>query len=89
MRMRLAVYVQRACGLRCAGSAARRLIEHAGLAGGLAGLRAARACCRCVGPLGTPQQAGWGRRRQAVSPHVERAAASRGPAATLINGSHL
>ena len=34
---------QRVCGLRCVGSAARRLIEHAGLAGGLAGLRAARA----------------------------------------------
>ena len=40
---------QRERGLRGAGSAARRLIEHAGLAGGLAGLSAARACCRGVG----------------------------------------
>ena len=72
-------------GLRAAGSAARRLIEHAGLASGPAGLRAARARCRRVGPLGTAQEAGRRRRRHAVGPHVERGIASPGPAGDQLN----
>ena len=65
---------QRERGLRGAGSAARRLIEHAGLAGGLAGLSAARACCRGVGPSSTVHWAGSGCGTRAVGAHVERAA---------------
>ena len=65
---------QRARGLRGAGTAARRLIEHAGLAGGLAGLNAARACCRGVGPSSTVHWAGSGCGTRAVGAHVERAA---------------
>ena len=65
---------QRERGLRGAGSAARRLIEHAGLAGGLAGLNAARACCRGVGPSSTVHWAGSGCGTRAVGAHVERAA---------------
>ena len=59
-------------------------LKHAGLAGagqpgsGLHERDAARA-----GPLGTAQEAGQGPRRQAVGPHVERAAAARGPRATI------
>ena len=74
---------QCARGLRAAGSGARRLIERAGLVGRPAGLSAARARCRRAGPLGTTQEAERGRRRQAVGPHVERAAAARGPRATI------
>ena len=70
-------------GLGAAGSAARRLIERAGLASGPAGIRAARARCRRVGPLGTAQEAGRGWRRHAVGPHVERGVACRGLAATI------
>jgi len=63
---------QRVRGPRRAGSAPRRLTEHAGLAGSLAALKVARACRRGVGPLGTVQQAGWERRRRAGDAHVER-----------------